>query len=140
VYRNQGRYAEAQPLVERALAIWERALGPDHRLVAESLTGLANVYADQRRYAEAEVLYDRAVDILKRVDSDHRRLFEPLVGLASLRKEQGSTAGALALYERALAIKERTHAADHPELAEIRSTVEALRAATAGPDSLEARK
>ena len=140
VHRNQGRYAEAQPLVERALAIWEKALGPEHRLVAESLTGLANVYADQRRYAEAEVLYDRAVDILKRVDSDHRRLFEPLVGLASLRKEQGSTAGALALYERALAIKERTHAADHPELAEIRSTVEALRAATAGPDSLEARK
>ena len=30
LYYAQGRYAEAQPLYERALAICEQALGPDH--------------------------------------------------------------------------------------------------------------
>src|SRR5262245_15259646 len=30
VYQAQGRYAFAEPLYERALAIWEKALGPDH--------------------------------------------------------------------------------------------------------------
>ncbi len=28
LHHAQGRYAEAQPLYERALAIWEKALGP----------------------------------------------------------------------------------------------------------------
>ncbi len=27
LYYNQGRYAEAEPLLKRALAIWENALG-----------------------------------------------------------------------------------------------------------------
>lgn len=30
LYREQGKYAEAEPLFKRALAICERALGPDH--------------------------------------------------------------------------------------------------------------
>jgi len=34
----------------------------------------------------------------------------------------------IALYERALSIDEQTFAADHPKLAEIRSSIEALRA------------
>jgi hypothetical protein len=30
LYKYQGRYAEAEPLYNRALAIREKALGPDH--------------------------------------------------------------------------------------------------------------
>ena len=30
LYQTQGRYAEAEPLYKRALAIYEKALGPDH--------------------------------------------------------------------------------------------------------------
>ena len=30
LYRAQGRYAEAEPLFKRALAVSEKALGPDH--------------------------------------------------------------------------------------------------------------
>ena len=36
LYRNQGRYAEAEPLYKRSLAIREKALGPDHPDVAHS--------------------------------------------------------------------------------------------------------
>jgi hypothetical protein len=49
-------------------------------------------------------------------------------GLAALRKEEGRTAEAPALYERALTIKELAFAADPPELGEIRTTIDALRA------------
>ena len=38
---NEGRYAEAEPLYERALAIWEAALGPENADVGTSLNGLA---------------------------------------------------------------------------------------------------
>ena len=34
LYRTQGRYTDAEPLYKRALAIDEKALGPDHPTVA----------------------------------------------------------------------------------------------------------
>ena len=63
LYLAQGRYAEAEPLHKRALAIREKALGPDHADVAQSLNNLAALYVAQGRYAEAEPLYKRALAI-----------------------------------------------------------------------------
>lgn len=40
----EGKYAEAIPLAERALAIQEKALGPGHRSVAILLNNLAQPY------------------------------------------------------------------------------------------------
>lgn len=62
-----GDYAGAQPLYERALALSERALGPDHRHVAQSLNNLAGLYRLQGRYGEAEPLYQRALALCERV-------------------------------------------------------------------------
>jgi tetratricopeptide (TPR) repeat protein len=56
LYRAQGRYAEAEPLMKRALAANETALGPDHLTVGSRLDNLAQLYRDQGRYAEAEPL------------------------------------------------------------------------------------
>jgi Tetratricopeptide repeat/CHAT domain len=55
---SQGRYAEAEPLRKRALAIYEKALGPNHPDVAITLNNLAWLYKTQGRYAEAEPLDD----------------------------------------------------------------------------------
>jgi Flp pilus assembly protein TadD len=54
---NQGRYSQATPLAQRALGLREKALGPDHPDVAQSLNNLALLYANQSRYADAELLY-----------------------------------------------------------------------------------
>ena len=54
---------KAEPLFERALAIWETALGPEHPDVATSLNNLAMLYYDQGQYAKAEPLYQRALAI-----------------------------------------------------------------------------
>jgi Tetratricopeptide repeat len=54
LYRVQGRYADAEPLYKRALAIGEKALGPDHPAVAIRLNNLALLYCVQGRYADAE--------------------------------------------------------------------------------------
>ena len=59
----QGRYAEAEPLYKRSLAIWEEALGPEHPNVATSLNNLAGLYRAQGRYDEAEPLHKRAMTI-----------------------------------------------------------------------------
>ena len=47
--RAQGQYAKAEPLYQRSLAIWEKALGPDHPEVATSLNNLAVLYRRPRR-------------------------------------------------------------------------------------------
>ena len=60
-YKEEGRYADAEPLYKRALAIREKALGPDHPDVAQSLNNLADLYTAQGRYADAEPLYKRAL-------------------------------------------------------------------------------
>src|SRR6266567_3020464 len=60
---QRGRYAEAEPLFERALAIREKALGRDHPYIALSLNNLAELYGAQGRYTEAEPLHQRALAI-----------------------------------------------------------------------------
>ena len=56
LYRAQGRYGEAEPLYQRALAIYEAVLGTQHPYVAASLNNLAEIYRVQGRYGEAEPL------------------------------------------------------------------------------------
>ncbi|MCK7482967.1 MAG: tetratricopeptide repeat protein [Candidatus Moduliflexus flocculans] len=52
VHDTLGRYAEAEPLFKRALAIREKAFGPDHPDVAASLWDLALLAYERGRYAE----------------------------------------------------------------------------------------
>jgi tetratricopeptide (TPR) repeat protein len=54
LYRRQGRFADAEPLYKRSLAIAENALGSEHFHVGQSLTNLAAFYHAQGRLAEAE--------------------------------------------------------------------------------------
>ena len=50
LYKSQGRYEEAEPLYQRALAIREAVLGGEHLGTAASLNNLAVVYLAQGRY------------------------------------------------------------------------------------------
>ncbi len=60
LYAAQGRYAEAEPLYKRALAIREKALGPAHPNVADSLENYAAVLRKTGRTTEAANLEARA--------------------------------------------------------------------------------
>jgi tetratricopeptide (TPR) repeat protein len=63
LYYAQGKNTQAEPLYQRALAIREAALGPQHPLVIQNICGLADLYSDEGRDAEAEVLYQRALTL-----------------------------------------------------------------------------
>jgi tetratricopeptide (TPR) repeat protein len=60
LYRDQGRYAEAEPLYQRALAIWEEALGPEHPNVATALENYAALLRDTGRSEDAMEMEARA--------------------------------------------------------------------------------
>lgn len=63
LYDDRKKYAGAEPLYQRLLAIDEKTLGPDHPDVATILYRLAKLYQAQGKYAEAEPLYQRALAI-----------------------------------------------------------------------------
>src|SRR5438105_3235840 len=67
LYRAQGNYAQAEPLYQRALAIWEQVLGPLHPDTATSLNNLALLYYAQGNYGQAEALMKRALAIREQV-------------------------------------------------------------------------
>ena len=118
MYAEQDKYADAEGLFKRALAIKEKALGADHPDVANSLNNLAIGYGEQGKYADAEGLFKRALAIReKTLGADHPELASTLASLAVVYGKQGKYADAEGLFKRALAIKEKALGQDHPEVA-----------------------
>ena len=77
-------------MIKRALAISEKALGPEHPEVATALNNLAVIYRAQGRYAEAEPLYNRALAISeKALGPEHPDVAIRLNNLAVLYRAQG---------------------------------------------------
>lgn len=97
----------SESLLKRALAIREKAFGPDHPAVAESLSDLADVYRDYET-DKADPLYRRALAIReKTLGVDHPDLASTLSGLATVCLRQRKVAEAERFAERALAINEK---------------------------------
>ena len=65
LFKSQFRFDEAQALLESAVGIREKALGPDHPAVASSLLPLSEIYRRQGRRDDAEKLFKRARAIRK---------------------------------------------------------------------------
>ncbi len=131
--RDMGLYAEALPLYQRALAIKEKALGPDHPSVAISLNNLAVLYRDEGRYEEALPLYERALEIKeKALGPHHPSVATGLNNLAELYRAQGEYEEALPLSQRALAIAERALGVDHPATKTFRDNLKYCHEAMSG--------
>jgi tetratricopeptide (TPR) repeat protein len=92
---SAGKLPEAVPLVQRALAIREKALGPEHPDVAASLDALAGLYRAQGQYRDAERPYRRALAIReKTLGRGNPALVLSLNNLAGLYRAQGKYAEA----------------------------------------------
>jgi len=112
---DQGKYAEAIPLAEQALAISKKVLGDNHRLVALSLQMLAKVYHAQERYTEAESLYQQSLAILKQqLPDDHPLMVINLKKLGEFYQSQEKYAEAEPFYQQLLAILKQKYDDDHP--------------------------
>ena len=118
VYTMMGELAAAQTLLERALAIAERALGPVHPNVARTLGNLSIVHMHLGEHAKARPLLERTLAIHEQtLGPDHPQISLTLNNLAILSQLAGDYATARAMYERALASTERVLGPEHPEVA-----------------------
>ena len=93
--------------MERALAIYEKALGPDNPATATSLNNLALLYQRTGANDRALPLYDRALAIReKALGPDHPDTAEGLRNLAVLYQTTGAYDQVLPLIARALVSEE----------------------------------
>jgi len=114
----KAQWPEAEPLYRRALAIWEKSLGPDHPNVARALNNLAGLLQATNRLAEAEPMYRRALGIdEKSYGPDHPEVARALNNLALLLQATNRLAEAEPMDRRALAIDEKSYGPDHPNVA-----------------------
>ena len=112
LFQYQGRLAEAEPLLERSLAIYEKAFGVDK--VGLSLNNLATLYMAQGRDTKAELLLKRSIALYEKARSDDP---EGLMNLAQLYSNHRRYAEAAPLLKRALAMQEKVFGTDHPVVA-----------------------
>src|SRR5208283_1560796 len=125
-----GDYSGAEPLYRQALAIDEKALGPNHPDVATNLNNLAELLQAKGDDAGAEPLYRRALAIDEKVlGPDHPTVAACVNNLALLLDAKGDYAGAEPLFRRALAIDEKALGPDHPTVATCLNSLALLLAA-----------
>jgi tetratricopeptide (TPR) repeat protein len=114
--RNAGRFTEAIEQHRLALELRESVLGPDHPLVALSLTHLGRSLSDAGKPAEAAPVLARALAIRERVwGADHPDVAETLIDIASNHNAAGEFTEAEAAGTRALAILEHVYVGDNIE-------------------------
>jgi tetratricopeptide (TPR) repeat protein len=119
-FYQQGWYAIAEKLAKETLEFAEKAFGPDHPNVAESLNNLALICYSQAKEAEAAIfehtLSQRQGDVLWPESPAAAEYLNKLV-LLNLSKRKYSQAESF--FERALAIKKYGLGQEHAELSQI---------------------
>ncbi len=115
---SQRKYAEAQPLFEKALAIYRQVLGEEHPDTAQVYHNLAFTLYSQRKYAEAQPLCEKALAIRRKILGDeHPDTAGSYNQLAANLNSQGKYAEAQPLYEKALAISRKVQGEEHSDTA-----------------------
>jgi tetratricopeptide (TPR) repeat protein len=114
----KGLFSEAEPLMRRALAIYEASFGPEHPEVAVDLNNLAQLLKATNRLDEAEPLMKRAFAIDEAsFGPEHPNVAIRLNNLAVLFRNTNRLDEAEPLMKRALAIDEASLGPEHPNVA-----------------------
>jgi tetratricopeptide (TPR) repeat protein len=101
-------YTQAERLLNRGLAIREKALGTEHPDVATSLESIAALRHRQGDRAESRKLLERALTIQgQALDADHLDIAITLESAAKAHSAQGDFVEARKLLERAFTIREK---------------------------------
>ncbi|MEO8955431.1 MAG: helix-turn-helix transcriptional regulator, partial [Ktedonobacteraceae bacterium] len=105
--KELAQYQQAEPLLQRALAIREHTLGTEHPSTATSFDNLAELYHEQGQYLRAAPLYQRALAIREGVlGAEHPSTATSLNNLARLFHDQRYYSKAEPLFLRSLTIYE----------------------------------
>lgn len=115
---QRGDYVGAEPLYRRALEIYEKVHGSEHKDVAFSLSGLAKCNMHRGKYTEAQLLYTRVISIYEKIyGQDHEEVGNMVENLAQCYVYQRDYNKAAPLYERAVDIFIKARGPNHEYVA-----------------------
>lgn len=112
-YYKLGKYADAEPLYKRAMAIRETVFKPTHPHIIQSLNDLAALYYAQGRYAATEPLLKRIMEIIQSDRGQGHPMFaQALENYAELLQARGrlQEAGKMAALAQDLLFAKRSTA------------------------------
>ena len=111
-YRAQSKYAEAEPLMERHLALKERFLGKFHPDLAKELDQLGRVCFAQMKFVSAEAYFRRELVIMeKKFGPEFLDLIPALTNVAQSCQALNKFSDAEPLLKRAISIREKNQGA-----------------------------
>ena len=108
LYRCEGKYADAEPLLKKALDGRSRVLGAEHPLTLLSMKELAVLRQSQRDYAGADALFTSILEARRRVlGPAHPDTLEAMTSLGEVRLQRKQYSEAEPLLREALANYEK---------------------------------
>jgi serine/threonine protein kinase/tetratricopeptide (TPR) repeat protein len=114
----QREFEQARSDFEAALALRERALGPDHIDLTLSYSNLGLVAEELGQFEKAREYQERTLAIREQqLGPDHKSVGDSHYNLGVLAAEEKRYDDARRHYERALTIREAVLGPDHPEVA-----------------------
>ena len=118
VYREMGLFAQAQPLLEQAIATRRAQVAEDDPDLQANLLDLARLQQQQGRYAQAESLYRVTIRVRERTRGpSDASLVAPLSALGGMLVIRQRFAEAESLLKRSIALRERRPAPEDAEYA-----------------------
>jgi tetratricopeptide (TPR) repeat protein len=120
LFLMEGRYHQAQPMLEESLAAFEK--NPDQRRqeIATLLGDLGVVRQVEGRGEDAIDLFRKAIAIHEAaLGAEHPMLLRPLVNLAKAQAASGKVDDAGAIFRRAVAIAEQRLGSGHPAYSDV---------------------
>jgi eukaryotic-like serine/threonine-protein kinase len=116
VYDNLGLYPRAHLLLQQAVEIQKRVLGPEHPETLKSASSLGYILFQEGHYTEAEKLDREALDVQRRVlGPEHPDTMRSMYNLAILFHSEGHRADAEKLDRETLDLRRRVLGPDHPD-------------------------
>jgi tetratricopeptide (TPR) repeat protein len=117
-YRRLGLYDKAEQLLERALTSGERAFGPEHIRVAETLQSLGVVLADKGDYAGAARRLEQTLALQRKLlGAQHADIAVTLSELGRVYQDEGFNQRAEPLHREALEMRRKLLGEEHRETA-----------------------
>jgi tetratricopeptide (TPR) repeat protein len=115
---NQGKYQEAITFYEKALAIQQQSLPPNHPDVAMCYNNIGMVYDSMVDYPKALSSYEKALAIRQQsLPPNHPDLAASYNNIGTVYQSMSDYPKAISFHEKALAIRQQSLPPNHPDLA-----------------------
>lgn len=121
--RDQRDFPGAIEAWDHAIAIRERAQGPDHPSVALYLADAAICWSEQGDLDRARTMLHRSLEIFERSAPDHVRRWVPYNNLSDIESQAGNTALSVDLVHEGLRLAERYPSANRGPIITLRTNL-----------------